>query len=536
MGMLALNRLLPVRQDRRRRKTQSRSMSIASLSGKKSSIGHPQGGKTRRCPGPDLPQGIWDDILALLPLQDAVRAGCVSHTLLSSWRCRPDLTFSNETLGLDGNVYGSNKLARVLAKRVDRIMKKHSGIGVKKFELHYGGSSLKSSYLDRWLRIAVAPGIEEVILLVPGQPNETYHNFPCSLLSNGSGSSIQHLRLTSCAFHPVAGFGCLRRLHLDEGHDNGYRGARARLELSEVDITGDELWRLLSNSLAMEELDLNNCDKITSLKIPCQLDRLNSLSVSSCFALKAVENKAPNLCNVQIDGNLVQLILGYTWQVKDLEVLDSSKRNLVRYACVDLPYIMPNLEALYVSSVGEDFSTPILHGKFHCLKNLEIDFDHEGQGGFSPGYDYFFLVSFLDACPLVETFVLGVSQRNVEHELISEDSVLRRMPGHHHDNIKDVTIIGFCAAKSMVELTCHILENATSLECLTLDAVYDNGIEEDDRSCVNKSYKCSPQIGKRMIAQAHKGLWAIGRYVADKVPSTVKSTVKNLCERCHAME
>ncbi|XP_044374468.1 uncharacterized protein [Triticum aestivum] len=216
MGMLALNRLLPVRQDRRRRKTQSRSMSIASLSGKKSSIGHPQGGKTRRCPGPDLPQGIWDDILALLPLQDAVRAGCVSHTLLSSWRCRPDLTFSNETLGLDGNVYGSNKLARVLAKRVDRIMKKHSGIGVKKFELHYGGSSLKSSYLDRWLRIAVAPGIEEVILLVPGQPNETYHNFPCSLLSNGSGSSIQHLRLTSCAFHPVAGFGCLRRLHLDE--------------------------------------------------------------------------------------------------------------------------------------------------------------------------------------------------------------------------------------------------------------------------------------------------------------------------------
>ncbi|KAF6997013.1 hypothetical protein CFC21_013276 [Triticum aestivum] len=110
------------------------------------------------------------------------------------------------------------------------------------------------------------------------------------------------------------------------------------------------------------------------------------------------------------------------------------------------------------------------------------------------------------------------------------------MPGHHHGNIKDVTIIGFRAAKSMVELTCHILENATLLECLTLDAVYDNGIEEADRSCVNKSYKCSPLIGKRMIAQAHKGLWAIGRYVADKVPSTVKLNVKKLCERCHVME
>ena len=88
----------------------------------------------------------------------------------------------------------------------------------------------------------------------------------------------------------------------------------------------------------------------------------------------------------------------------------------------------------------------------------------------------------------------------------------------------------------MVELTYHILENAALLECLTLDAVYDNGIEEADRSCVNKSYKCSPLIGKRMIAQAHKGLWAIGRYVADKVPSTVKLNVKKLCERCHVME
>lgn len=57
----------------------------------------------------------------------------------------------------------------------------------------------------------------------------------------------------------------------------------------------------------------------------------------------------------------------------------------------------------------QDFSTAILHAKFRCLKNLEIDFDHEGQGGFSPGYDYFSLVNILDACPLLETFVLYVS-------------------------------------------------------------------------------------------------------------------------------
>jgi hypothetical protein len=43
--------------------------------------------------------------------------------------------------------------------------------------------------------------------------------------------------------------------------------------------------------------------------------------------------------------------------------------------------------------------------KFLHLKHLVIYFD----GDSSPGYDYFSLVSFLDASPALETFILGVS-------------------------------------------------------------------------------------------------------------------------------
>lgn len=248
-----------------------------------------------------------------------------------------------------------------------------------------------------------------------------------------------------------------------------------------------------------------------------------------------VENKAPSVCVVRIDSALEKLPVGDLLQVKELQMLDVDESNLVHYARSKLPFIMPNLEFLSLSSAGEMFSTPLLAVKLLYLKNLQIFLDDGQMGGFSPAYDYFSLAYFLDACPVLEDFVLGVSQTRVKHELISAgDSNMRRMPGHHHCNIKNVRIMGFCSAKSMVELTCHILENATSLECLTLDTVYDNSSREDtDRSCVEETSGECQRIGRSMIMHAHKGLWAIEKYVAEKVPSTAKLNVKKLCSRCH---
>jgi hypothetical protein len=135
-----------------------------------------------------------------------------------------------------------DKQDRIFTKIVDRIMRKRSGIGLKTFTLHDHGSS--TSRLNRWLETAVAPGLEELVLsLSPVHrypvPQAEYYNFPCSLLSNGSGNSIRNLHLVGCAFHPMAGLGCLRNLHLRD-----------------VNITGDELGCLLSNSFVLEKLNL----------------------------------------------------------------------------------------------------------------------------------------------------------------------------------------------------------------------------------------------------------------------------------------
>ncbi|VAI25098.1 unnamed protein product [Triticum turgidum subsp. durum] len=177
---------------------------------------------------------------------------------------------------------------------------------------------------------------------------------------------------------------------------------------------------------------------------------------------------------------------------------------------------------------------PTCHPLCQILKlSAYLSISLEGNGAFSPDYDYFSLVSLLDACPVLETFNLFVSQDRMKHDSVLGDpsSRLRQMPEYRHDNIKNVKIIGFCSAKSMVELACHILENATSLECLTLDTI--RAVFSIDRH-IHKTGECG-HIGRHMIREARKALLAVKRYIVGIVPSTVKLNVLEPCKLCHAL-
>ena len=57
-------------------------------------------------------------------------------------------------------------------------------------------------------------------------------------------------------------------------------------------------------------------------------------------------------------------------------------------------------------------------GEFLYLKHLGISFV-AWNSGFCPDYDYLSLVSFLDACPALETFTLSVSDAHLA-KLINE--------------------------------------------------------------------------------------------------------------------
>jgi len=120
----------------------------------------------------------------------------------------------------------------------------------------------------------------------------------------------------------------------------------------------------------------------------------------------------------------------------------------------------------------------------------------------------------------------------MEHvSVFTDPSDLRKMRGHQHHKMKQVNILGFTSAKSLVELTCHFLESITSLEHLTLESY---------QSCArcfvpaHKRRKCSP-LPVGVLREAQRGLLAIRTYIEPKVPSMVKLCVVEPCRRCHAV-
>lgn len=125
------------------------------------------------------------------------------------------------------------------------------------------------------------------------------------------------------------------------------------LYLGRVRITEGELGCLLSNSLALQQLELWYCSEIICLRIPHLLERLKCLTVTSCSVLQMVESKAPNLSTLKFYGSLVELSLGQSLQVKKLNMECAKGSNFLCYAVTKLPYVAPNVENLTLSSNGD---------------------------------------------------------------------------------------------------------------------------------------------------------------------------------------
>ena len=91
----------------------------------------------------------------------------------------------------------------------------------------------------------------------------------------------------------------------------------------------------------------------------------------------------------------------------------------------------------------------------------------------------------------------------------------------------------------MVQLACYILENATSLECIILDTIFEQEDEEIVGRCsvtsARKPGDCFPTTSQVML-EAGRSLMAIERYIMGKVPSIVKLDVRRPCSRCHILE
>uniref|UniRef100_N1QQ47 Uncharacterized protein n=1 Tax=Aegilops tauschii TaxID=37682 RepID=N1QQ47_AEGTA len=462
----------------------------------------------------ELPEDILHRIHSLLPIEDAARVACVSRGFLHSWRHYSNLTLYDNTLGFDDKNFEERKTDLIL--KIDKILRNHyaNGVMVKTLKLELiNCSNIKASYLNRWLRITMKPGIQELCLVTPSVMKKSY-NFPCSVLSDeAAATSIQSLSLLACAFHPTSTLGCLTRLK--------------SLRLSLVHITEEELGHLLSKSSALEQFELFYCSGITCLKIPYTLQQLKFLSVKYCKMVQVVQIDAPQLCSFHYNGTPVIYVRNSS-QLKNVNISAVGLSGILSHARFSLPSIAQNVESLTLCSYSEDANTPMLSSKLPHLKNLEIILRHY----FSPNYDVFSLVSFLDASPALESFILRLEQ---VPGVGDDDEYRRQNPECRHNNLRKVTITRFCSAKSLVELTVHILDRTHSLERLTLDTT--NGY--DRCTCNSGKFPTTRTIGrfwpmsKRALEEAHRAMETAGRYIKERVPSSVQFEVLGPCSRCH---
>jgi hypothetical protein len=126
--------------------------------------------------------------------------------------------------------------------------------------------------------------------------------------------------------------------------------------------------------------------------------------------------------------------------------------------------------------------------------------------------------------------LLQVPMRRWERESIVEyPSQLERIPDHRYSNLRRVSITRFYSTKMLVRLTCHILENAPSLECLTLDLTPVGSACSGDE--IGQCYS-----SKGTIVETPKALEAIRTYIKGKVPSTAKLNVVEPCNRCRGVD
>uniref|UniRef100_M8C0F4 F-box domain-containing protein n=1 Tax=Aegilops tauschii TaxID=37682 RepID=M8C0F4_AEGTA len=157
-----------------------------------------------------------------------------------------------------------------------------------------------------------------------------------------------------------------------------------------------------------------------------------------------------------------------------LKILDVQLCNMLRVVEIDAPNLC---YFNYDSALPEIYNanTPLLQSRLPHLKNLEIRLRAVLPKGSPPSYDFFSLVSFLDASPALESFTLHVNEYVMKHYPVVGDNYEcpRQKLDLSHNRLRHMTITGFCSANSLVELTVHILESTHSLERLTLDTTYD---------------------------------------------------------------
>ncbi|PIA32313.1 hypothetical protein AQUCO_04500131v1 [Aquilegia coerulea] len=442
----------------------------------------------------DLPADILSFILSLLTIKEAARSSILSRRWRYLWKTS---VASSLTLNLDvlflglidppNNEFGdcvAGKFCDGLAHECGRLPQSNLSdhVGFVYQILHLDHSCVKDSFrlrfyvekeadridrwtdmaiaqtkdfahhIDRWIEIAIAKRCQHFGIVLSHfvirreiyRDGNLYYPFPCLFSSQEVGLNFMGLKRCS-----------VRSL------DSSRFNSLVDLRLKNVHIDGDSIVSILSCCPDLEKLFLYNCYKLLNLKISGRSLKLKHLTILFCLDLEKIEVNAKNLIRLQYCGDCVEFVLVNVPHLSD--VIFRTERGgscgALTYARGKLSSDVPQLESLILSVVPiEEHKICRQLTLFANLKKLVllVETCRGTLWGFIP---------LLQASPYLRKFELHLNIWNNKGE---EQGLMEKPSDFPHLHLKEITLSGFIGRPHDIEFAAYLLNNATTLERLTI--------------------------------------------------------------------
>uniref|UniRef100_A0ACD5ZET9 Uncharacterized protein n=1 Tax=Avena sativa TaxID=4498 RepID=A0ACD5ZET9_AVESA len=408
-----------------------------------------------------LPEDILSSIISKLPLKEAARTSILSSQWRRIWLCRANIDLSYHTVfSQSDKVRGWTTRGNILnrlkfIKSVGVVLQQHEGVGTENIRISFHLCDRYADHMDKWVKYTIASKAKGLILELLSMkfgPTIVRYNFPLQMLDTKKNSSLRRLRLHFVSLCPPADFRGFQNL--------------TRLCLQDVNITNEDLQRLLSEGNHLECFRIACCETLTSLRIPHYVNRLKFLLVLSCPLLQDItlDCVVPAL---HYRGPLIPLELAAPSKLTNLWVELSSCHSALGFISSELPTTIPHLEMLtFRCSQFERADVVSRLRSFLSLRHLVLDLTITDLPRRT--IDILDLGYLPEAAPFVEKLELHMVMDCLHKSYCQEDGELRSLPICPHSHLSLVTITGFIGEKDQLELALHILHNAMVLKALKI--------------------------------------------------------------------
>ncbi|KAG5548246.1 hypothetical protein RHGRI_013821 [Rhododendron griersonianum] len=186
--------------------------------------------------------------------------------------------------------------------------------------------------------------------------------------------------------------------------------------------------------------------------------RLKTLILHDCYCLQKIEIYSASLTTFEYTGQSKRLSFLHVPLLEKVHIkFLVGYKNHTRYMFNALAKDLPQLQILSVVLTKNELPVPRRITTFSYLKQLELFVLA------SPDYNLLSLTSLINAAPLLQKFNLSL------HNWRSEDTGSEEQYSEHaHLQLKEVEVHGFCGTSNQMELAIYLLNNAVSLDRMTL--------------------------------------------------------------------